>query len=437
MPDRTHAPALSSLVIPGLIPYSQTELSNGINLYILNDPSQEVFRLDISFEAGAFYQPQPLIASATLNMLNEGTTRHRSSELAEIFDYYGAYVDFSNGQHKAEASLFSLTKYAAQTIELLGEMIMQSTFPENELEIYLANKRQHFLTEKQKTSWLARKKLAELLFGPFHPYANMVHEDDYGKVSRDLLRQYYRERINARDCTIVLTGNITDAIREKTEQVFRQLPQPSTEASATPKYSFEPAEPGYYHVQKDNAVQSSIRIAHKGVSLREDDYAGFLLLNTVLGGYFGSRLMSNIRESKGYTYGINSFNVNLPLYSYWCVATDVNREYTEATIEEVRKEIRKIQTEIIPEEELSLVKNYLYGELLRELDGVFAQSDGLKQKLLYGTDNNFYLQLIEKIKNYSATELLEIANKHLHPDGLYIVTAGENADNKLRKRIHN
>ncbi len=424
MPDRTHAPALSPLVIPELIPYSHSKLPNGIDLYILHDPSQEVFRLDINFEAGAFYQPQPLIATTTLNMLNEGTLLHSSSELAEIFDYYGAYVDFSNGQHKAEASLFSLTKYASQTIRLLGEMLMQSCFPENELEIYLDNKRQHFLTEKQKTGWLARKKLAELLFGPFHPYANAVHTDDYGKVTRDLLLQYYQQRINARHCTTLLTGNITDTIRQQTEQIFSQLPQPS-DTPATPDYNFEPAEAGYYHVQKDDAVQSSIRIAHKGINLRDEDYAGFLLLNTVIGGYFGSRLMSNIRESKGYTYGIHSFNVSLPLYSYWCVATDVNREYTQATIEEVRKEIRKIQTETIPEEELSLVKNYLYGDLLRELDGVFAQSDGLKQKLLYGTDNNFYLQIIRKIKNYTAAELQDIANKHLHPDQLYIVTAGE------------
>lgn len=424
MPDRTHAPALSSLVIPELIPYNHTKLDNGIDLYVLNDPAQEVFRLDVSFEAGAYYQPQPLIASTVINMLNEGTNRHKSSELAEIFDYYGACVDFSSEQHKAEASLFSLTKYAEQTVGLLGEMIQQSRFPENELEIYLDNKRQHFLTEQQKTSWLARKKLAELLFGASHPYANTVHEDDYGKVTRDLLLRYYRERINARRCTIVLTGNITDAILKKTEQVFSRLPLPQ-EIPATPEYTFEPAEPGCYHVQKDNAVQSSIRIAHKGVGLRDEDYAGFLLLNTVLGGYFGSRLMSNIRESKGYTYGIHSFNVALPLYSYWCVATDVNREYTRATIEEVRKEIRRIQTEVIPEEELALVKNYLYGELLRELDGVFAQSDGLKQKLLYGTDNRFYLQLIEKIKNYSAAELLEIAGRHLHPERLYIVTAGD------------
>lgn len=428
-PNRSQAPALSTLVVPELIPYNRTTLSNGIELYTLNDPSQEVFRLDVNFEAGVFYQPRPLIASTTINMLNEGTVYHSSCELAEILDYYGAYADFSNGLHNAEASLFSLTKYAAETIGLLGEMILQSSFPEQELEIYLENKRQQFLREEEKTSRLARKELAKLLFGPFHPYANVVHADDYGKVTREQVVRYYRERINASRCHIILTGCITDAIQKKTEEVFSQLPVPSA-APKTPEYAFEPAEPGYYHVQKDGAVQASLRIAQQSVNLRDDDYAGFLLLNTVIGGYFGSRLMSNIRESKGYTYGINSFNISSPLYSYWCIATDVNREYAEATIEEVRKELRKIQSEIIPEEELSLVKNYLYGDLLRDLDGVFAQSEGLKQKLLYGTDNSFYLQVIEKIRTCSATDLLEIANRHLHPDRLYIVTAGEETARK-------
>lgn len=424
MPNRSQAPALSSLSAPELIPYSHTMLPNGVSLYAIHDPAQEVFRLEVSFEAGAYYQPQPLIASTTISMLNEGTTQHSSSELAEIFDFYGAYTDFNNGLHKAEAGLFSLTKYAHQTIDLIGEMILHSCFPENELEIYLDNKRQHFLMEKQKTSWLARKELAQLLFGPFHPYANAVHEEDFANIQRDLLLRYYQERINAYHCNIILTGNITDDIRKKTEQVFGQLPGPS-QAPLTPDYTFEPAVPGYYHVHKEGAIQSSIRIAQKGVNLKDEDYAGFLLLNTVLGGYFGSRLMSNIREEKGYTYGINSFNISSPLSSYWCIATDVNREYTHATIEEIKKEIRKIQTEKIPEEELSLVKNYLYGDLLRDLDGVFAQSDALKQKLLYNTDNRFYLRTIEKIRQYTSAELLEIANKHINLESLFIVTAGE------------
>ncbi|WP_251623588.1 M16 family metallopeptidase [Odoribacter lunatus] len=425
MLNRSQAPTLSPLSAPKSIPFEHSLFSNGVNLYILNDPSQEVFRLDISFEAGAYYQPQPLIASTVINMLNEGTVGHTSAELAEIFDYYGAYIDFSNGLHKAEANLLGLNRYADPTIELIGEMISQSSFPVQELEIYLDNKRQHFLTEKEKTSWLARKKTAQLLFGTFHPYANVTHEEDYKKVDRDTLLRYYRERINAAHCNIILTGHITDSILKRTEAVFSQLPHPS-QTVPTPAYTFEPSQPGHYHVYKAGSVQTSIRISQQGVELTNEDYAGFLLLNTVLGGYFGSRLMSNIRESKGYTYGINSFNLSLPLKSYWGITTDVNREYTEATIEEIQKEIKRLQTEKIPTEELSLVKNYLYGDLLRELDGVFAQSDCLKQKLLFHTDYDFQLHLIEKIQKYSASDLLAIANKYIDTERLFIVTAGEN-----------
>lgn len=424
MPNRSKAPQLTHLSLPKLMSPVSTTLSNGVVLHVFNDPSQDVFRLDVHFEAGACYQPRPLIASTTIHMLNEGTLRHTSAQIAEIFDYYGAYADFVNGLHKAEATVFSLTKYAGETIPLLGEMIQESIFPENELEIYIDNRRQHFLTEQEKTSWLARKEVMKLLFGPFHPYANSISEDDYGKVSREMLLKYYKAHINARNCRIFLTGNITDTIYHRTEQVFSQLLLPDSSPDM-PFYPFEPSVPGYYHVPKEGAVQSSIRIAQQGVSLTDEDYAGFLLLNTVLGGYFGSRLMSNIREEKGYTYGINSFNISLPMNSYWCVATDVNRQYTGATIDEVLKEINRLRTEEVTTDELSLVKNFLYGDLLREVDGVFAQADAFKHKLLYGTDNNFYLPTIEKIRQYSPRELLEMAVKHLHPEKLFIVTAGD------------
>lgn len=183
--------------------------------------------------------------------------------------------------------------------------------------------------------------------------------------------------------------------------------------------------PGNGHVSKENCVQSSIRIGKSSVRLTDDDYAGYMLLNTILGGYFGSRLMSNIREEKGYTYGIGSFNVSLPQRSYWSITTEVNNEYTEATIEEIFKEIHKLRTETVPAEELNLVKNYLYGDLLRELDGVFAQSDSLKHKLNYGLDNSFYIGIIEKIRQCTPEAILELADKYWNPEEMYIVTAGQ------------
>ncbi len=422
--NRSIAPAIAPLSVPALLPYSRTSLPNGIEVVYIHDPAQEVFKIDVQFEAGIYYQPQPLLSSTTVNMLNEGTSRHDAEAIAEIFDYYGAYVDYNCGLNKVELSLISLNKYAPETIAMLAEMIADSVVPEKELEIFLRNKRQEFLVGLEKTSYLARKEFSKLLFGEQHPYANRVSEKDYNRVTASLVRDFYHQHINARDCRITICGNVSEEILSLIETHFSGLQTPHTPLS-TISHPFSPAPAGQYKVVKENAVQASLRMGKKGVRITEDDYAGFQLLNTVLGGYFGSRLMSNIREEKGYTYGIQSFNVSMPESSYWCIAADVNSDYTQATIDETLKEIKKLQTELIPEDELTLVKNYFHGDLLREIDGVFSQSDALKHKLNYGLTNEIYLTIIDKIKHCRAEDLLELANKYWNPDTMYIVTAGK------------
>lgn len=424
MIDRKQAPYISGLSIPALLPHSKTTLPNGIELVCIHDGAQEVFKADIVFEAGAWHQSQPLIASTTLNMLNEGTKQHDAESIADTFDYYGAYVDFNCGMHKSELSLISLNKYAPDTIGMVAEIIQDSVFPEKELETYLRNRRQKYLVDIEKNSFLARQEFTKLLFGAQHPYANTVSEKNYSSVSRQQLQDFYGRHINNSECRIILSGNVSDTVLQEIEKTFSSLRQPQPDAT-TYDHTIRPYTPGRYDILKADTVQASIRIGKKGVHITDKDYAGFQLLNTILGGYFGSRLMSNIREEKGYTYGISSFNVSLPLSSYWCISTDVNNKHTEATVDEIFKEIRTLQTELVPKEELELVKSYFHGDLLRELDGVFSQADALKHKLNYGMDNQFYFSIINRIKDCTSLELRDLANKYMNLDELYIVTAGK------------
>ena len=417
-------PQLAPLSEPYILPYEQFKLKNGILVTFINDPSQEVFKIDISFEAGVYYQSQPLIASTTISMLNEGTEHHNSEEIADLYDFYGAYIDFNCGLNKSEISMISLCKYAKETISMMAELIKESIIPEKELDIFLTNKRQEFLVNKEKTSYMARKKFAEVFFGQSHPYANPLNDSDYLKINADLIREFYHNHINAQSCQITLCGNINKEILHIVTSEFEQLENRHND-NISPFIPFSPQASGRYHVTKSNAMQTSIRIGKEGVRLMEEEYAGYMLLNTVLGGYFGSRLISNIREEKGYTYSINSFNISMPQGSYWCIAADVNNDYKEETIEETIKEIERLKNERIGNEELELVKNFLHGDLLRELDGVFAQSDALKHKLNYNTDNTLYLNLIRKIKACTPEELQTLANKYWDIDQLYIVTAGK------------
>lgn len=424
MLNRNIPPHTAPMFIPNLLPYQKTTLDNGIEVIYIHDPAQNVFKIDVIFEAGIYYQTQPLVASTAINMLNEGTRLHNAEAIADLFDYYGAYTDFICGLNKSEVSMISLNKYAPQTLGMLAEMLTDSIVPEKELEIYLTNKRQEFLINNEKTSYLARKKFSEVLFGPEHPYANRIDEKDFLQLPAQVVRDFYHQYIHAGNCRIMICGNVNDSVLQILSEQFSRLKTPG-KVPEVPSYTFNPAPVNRYHIEKNNTIQSSLRIGKSGVRITDADYAGFILINTILGGYFGSRLMSNIREDKGYTYGINSFNASMAHGSYWGIATEVNNEYVEATIEETLKEIRKLQTTPVPEEELKLVKNYLHGDLLRELDGVFAQSDALKHKLNYGLDNQIYLEIMEKIKNCTSGELMGLAQKYWQEKDLYIITAGK------------
>ncbi len=424
MTQRDSAPALAPLTAPALLPYKRFSLPNGIDVVYIHDPAQEVFKIDAVFEAGIYYQPKPLIASTAINMLNGGTARHTAEEIADLFDYYGAYIDFNCGLNKSELSLISLTKYAEPVLVQLAEMITGSIVPEKELDLFLTNKRQEHLVTCEKTSYLARKEFSRLIFGDKHPYANPISADDYLHVQREEVLDFCHEHVHACGCRLMLCGNVSETVLQTVIREFAALPCPKAE-HPVPEYPFTPAQPGRYHVTKDNAAQTSLRIGKSGVRLNDPDYAHFLLLNTVLGGYFGSRLMSNIREEKGYTYGIQSFNVSLPQGSYWCIAAEVNNQHTQSAIQETFKEIQRLRTEPVPEEELNLVKNFLHGDLLRELDGVFSQSDALKHKLNYNMDNSIYLRLIREITTATPDDLLRLAQQYWNPDEMYVVTASE------------
>ena len=422
MINRNIPPSLSAITRPSLWPCQQKRLANGVDIVYLHDPAQEVFKIDLVFMAGAYYQPRPVIASTMLNMLNEGTRHHSAKEIAETFDYHGAYIDYNCGMHRSEISLISLAKYAAPTIRMLAELVCESVFPEKELETYLRNRKQQLMVDREKTAYLARMEFVRRLYGEQHPYANHFTLDDFDRVTSGQLGDFYAERVQASGCRVMVCGNVGESVLDEIERNFSLLPGHPFPAER--RYDIHPSPAGRYHVEKKNAVQTSIRIGKRGVHLTDPDYAAFQLLNMVLGGYFGSRLMSNIREEKGYTYGISSHNVTLPLAAHWMIATDVNAAQTEATIDECLKEIERLREELVPEEELALVKSNFNGEILRELDGVFSQSDALKHKLNYALDNSFYLRLIDRIAACTPADLRAMAVKHLDPAEMVIVTAG-------------
>jgi predicted Zn-dependent peptidase len=399
-------------------------LSNGIPVYIMNGGSQDVIKLDVMVGAGTQYSTQKLIAPFTSLMLNEGTPSKTAHQIAEQFDYYGAYFQPMTEKDNAFVGLVTISRYFEQTLPLFYEVLSESIFPEKEIQTLLERRRQKFLVEQEKTNFLAREAFNEQLFGASHPYGMKTTEALYNQVKRDDLIEFYKAHYHAGNFTLMLSGKISDAEIKFLDQIFGQQSRKKAKQNiTTPIQTLIQGDP--LIISKTDAVQSSIRTGLITVNKNHPDYSKLKILTTLLGGYFGSRLMKNIREEKGYTYGIHGMQVSLKQAGYMAIAADVKAEFTQEAYQEILHEINRFKTELVSDHELQLVRNYMMGEMLQMFDGPFATADTFKAVMQFGLDFDYFEQMRLTILSITPKTLMETAQKYYHTDKLTTVVAGK------------
>ena len=316
-------------------------------------------------------------------------------------------------------TLHTLNKHLEKLFPVLQDMLTDSIFPEQELDIYLQNSRQRLKVNLQKAEFVAGRLIDSYLFGEQHPYGTYTNIEDLDKIKIDDIKKFYQQYYLNGQLVIFVAGKIPSTLPELLNEYFGKLTV-SKPLNTIPEIKISPATEKKYRIQNDpNAVQGAIRIAAPFPNRHHPDFKKAVVLNNVFGGFFGSRLMSNIREEKGYTYGIHSYLLNHMQQSGWMVSTDAGKDVCEATIEEVYKEMKKLREELIDEEELLLVRNFMIGGLLGDLDGPFQVIAKWKNIILNNLDENYFYDSIHEIKTISAKELQEIANKYLVPENFY------------------
>jgi zinc protease len=422
--NRTTPPAFHAVEKIHLVEAKKLQLKNGIPVYLLDAGTQEVTRIEFIFQAGIRHQDQSLVASAVNDMLDEGTHTRDAEAIAEELDFYGAFIETETQHDLASFTLFSLNKHLLATLPIVKDIIHNAAFPEAEFAIYLSNKRQKFVVDSDKVSTLARRRFNELLFGANHPYGTVTKLEDFHSLNRNSLSDFHKKNYTSDRCTIVVSGHLPEGILESLDEFFGDknwqgnksdndtLPLPVSDTQRV------------HTIEKDGAVQSAIRIGRVLFNKRHDDYLGMQVLNAVLGGYFGSRLMANIREDKGYTYGIGSGMVSMYDSGYFVISTEVGVDVTNAALEEIYKEIEILQTDLVSEDELELVRNYLIGVFLRSTDGPFAIGDRLKSLLGYDLGYEYYDRYVKTIRTISAEQLRDLAKKYLQKKDLIELVAG-------------
>ncbi|MCF0038761.1 M16 family metallopeptidase [Dyadobacter fanqingshengii] len=421
--DRTIAPefrVINSVHLPDPQTYN---LDNGTALHVINIGDQPVIRLECIFEAGNWYEQEIGASFFAIKMLSEGTLTKTSAEISEAFDRIGAFTEMTHTADRIGIVVYALSRFLPDVLPLVSELIHDAVFPEKEFQDLKNINIQNLRVNKEKNAYLATTAFRAKLFGSNHPYGQSQEEENISSLSIDTIKEHYQRFVKNGKFTVVLAGQVSE---NDVKVVNEHLGKVYTENQILPVTDVQ--QPVYANVEvlveRPDSVQSSIRMGRKLFNRHHPDYFKMLVTNEILGGYFGSRLMKNIREEKGLTYGISSHLVTLRKEGYYMIGTDVKKEFTQQTIDEIKKEIYRLQTELVGEEELQTVKNFMSGEFAGSLNTAFEVADRQKILLLDGLPTDFFKHYIEQIHATTSQDVLSMAMQYLQPEDMLTIIAG-------------
>ncbi len=421
MLNRTIAPVTYPIELIKFPAITTTSLSNGIEMQSLSLGEQAVFKLEFTVAAGASAAEKAGIASLTSSLMKRGTKQRDATAIHQLFDFYGAFWDVQTNLDHATFVLYGLSKHLKSLLPYVLEIIQEATFPMEEFEKEIAIEVQKNKLNWQKTAFSASQLLRQQIFEG-DPYGRISTQESIESIQQKDLTNFHQQYWLGNMPQIFLSGKISQDELEAVRSTFEQLDT----NPGKPPHAFIPSQVTAKVTQayREEALQSSIRLGKLSMTRNNPDYFKFSVLNTLFGGFFGSRLQKNIREEKGFTYGISSSIVPTLRAGYWVVGTDVANENVAETCNEIRREMHRLQVEKVGQDELELVKNYLMGSFTGELTQAFDIAEKIKVIQMENLPLDFYDQFQAQILACTTEDLLELANKYLDPTNLHEVIVG-------------
>lgn len=429
--DRSVAPKAAPLQNVPFPAVRLRHLSNGIPVHLCQFGGQEVMELSLAFPAGRCYEEGMSVASFTAKIIQEGTRTLSALEFAQRLDFYGASLHIESGMEQATVGLTTLTKHFASTLPLLQEMLLQPAFHNEELQKLKLRTVQYLDVEEKKTAYVARKNFNRILFGADHAYGRNADKADIEAIELGPLQAFHKRYFNLINADIVLCGRFDeDNAMRLLDEYFGQADHVDPAMRVLPSESrglpLLPAPAGGFHYQElSEVLQGTIRVGHRAFPRKHPDYHGMQVVTTLFGGYFGSRLMKNIREEKGYTYGIGAGWVPMKHSGIFIIQTDVGNEYIRATLDEIAKELDKLLQDGVQEAELSLVKNFMLGRSAAGRETPSQIAGYIRNILLHELSFSELDEKFARIQAITPQDVLRLARTYFHPQDLVQVVCGK------------
>lgn len=410
--DRTQAPISVAIDRPQLPALNKIDLNEQLEVYVLNQGKQEVVLLELIVPIGRYQEPAPGLAYYVFKMLTEGTKRWSSEEIVSQFDFYGSHLEITPTLDHVSIKLYSLSRFFDKVLQLVCELLTDPTFPSHEFEILKQIRIQQIKQQDAKNNVFASLKFRELLFGPDHPYGRKISSEQAQLTTLHDLEQFKSALLTKP--VIFLTGKITDKELNTLSNCLGGI----SFAQRTPANSHETNPQGSLSLKKEGSTQASIRLGRTIISRNHPDIHLLKVTNEILGGFFGSRLMKNIREEKGLTYGIHSSLLHLEHASYWSINSEVMQDKADLALEEILREIEKLRQQPPSDQELNMVTNYMKGKFLSAFDSPFNSHNMMKTLVLDGLEWSAFIEYFETLQNITSADISTMATKYFREETL-------------------
>ena len=406
------------------LPHYDTKiLPNGIQFIEIQQGTQEIVKLDIVFRGGRLTERKKLEARFTASLMREGTVSYNSAQLANHLDFYGAIVRVANNLDHIYLSLTCLTKYFDKVLPAIREIIYEPALDEKELLKLKKNTSERLVLDLAKNDVVSYRVFTEALYGSNHVYGYNTEAENIAKLERNDLIEYHKNALGSDNCYIVLAGRYSSVISDMVTQAFGHINHKSN------SYLYQPPAKESHKdtitVSSKNEHQSSVKIGRRMFSRHHEDYGSFFVLSTILGGYFGSRLMTSVREDLGYTYNIYSALDFMIYDGYFYIATEVGNEFLADTLSEIKNNIEKLQDKKVSKSELVMVKSYLRGNMLHLIDGPLNSSNTIRSLELDFCLNEHFTRFLKDIDVVTPARLQKLAQQYLQWEDMTTVIVGD------------
>ena len=400
-------------------------MPNGVPLYLLDGADKGVVRLDLLFKGGYAVQNKPLLAMFTNRMLREGAGTLAAAEISQKLDYYGAWIDMYSSQNCNHITLYTMSKHLVPLLQLLEDMVKRPLFPQENLDTVKNNNKSYFNINSRKVDIVSQRHFENSLWGDGHPLGHVVEAADYDAITRDDVLEYYRDYYGSRNCSMFISGSVNETMLAALRNSFGEDVWGCDAEAVAVEVMPSCPRPGRTHCQLDGTMQSGVKMGFWAMDASHPDFNKFRFLCVLLGGYFGSRLMSNIREENGYTYHISA---ELDAYgnrNAFMISSETANEYTEPLIKEVYRELDRLVEQPVEAAEIELVRNYIMGELCREYEGQSAKSEVFINAWLSGADFAAVNRYLDEIKSVTPVELHRLAREYFKKENMIEIVVGE------------